>query len=384
MALLPQAPEPNPPQITPSTGIIGNTLPTPSTGYQAKQVKLGSGDTVQGRISGIINKNSALMKSAQTRALQSQNARGTLNSTMAIGSGQQALYDTALPIAQQDATNSLQTKLTNAGNVNQAREFTAGASNTATNLDAQGAQDIRSRQVQGAIDTRRDVKLAGIQTERDAVLQEYALAQQQAAHLQGLAKDKALATAQKWRDQRLERIDLRKMDSAAEIQADRDAALQEYTLAQQQAAHLQGMEKEKYLNKAQTLRDNRLASIDKRKAEFDAGIQARRDLLLQRQTVAIKNLETKSEKELLALKQEFDKDVSVGGQATTLFAYSQDAISGILSNPDIPISNKQKLVEDQVTVLKAGLSMIGQISDIDLESMVKFGRLEPGKANDTA
>jgi hypothetical protein len=59
--------------------------------------------TVQGQVKNIIADNSPLMQQAETRSLQKMNDRGGINSSMAIGAGQSALYDAALPIATADA-----------------------------------------------------------------------------------------------------------------------------------------------------------------------------------------------------------------------------------------------------------------------------------------
>lgn len=60
-------------------------------------------DTVQGRVESLIAKNSAPMQSVATRAKQGMAQRGLVNTSMAIGAGQRALYDYAAPIAAQDA-----------------------------------------------------------------------------------------------------------------------------------------------------------------------------------------------------------------------------------------------------------------------------------------
>ena len=63
----------------------------------------GKDATVQGQLTGLLDKGGPLMDRAATRADQQMNARGLLNSSIAVGAGQSALYDAALPIAQQDA-----------------------------------------------------------------------------------------------------------------------------------------------------------------------------------------------------------------------------------------------------------------------------------------
>lgn len=60
--------------------------------------------TVQGQVKNIIDANSPLMQQAETRSLQQMNGRGLINSSMAVGAGQAALYDAAMPMAASDAS----------------------------------------------------------------------------------------------------------------------------------------------------------------------------------------------------------------------------------------------------------------------------------------
>ena len=61
-------------------------------------------DTVERRLSGLLANESPYMLSARTKAQQQANQRGLLNSTMAATAGEKAAIETALPIAQQDAS----------------------------------------------------------------------------------------------------------------------------------------------------------------------------------------------------------------------------------------------------------------------------------------
>lgn len=118
-------------------------------------------ETVQGQIAGIIDANSPLMQRAVARAQEQMASRGLLNSSIAIGAGQNALYDAALPIAQQDANtyttasrdnqsvlnNSAQFNTTqknamtsqNLTAENQAKAYTASAENAASAQNAQAS-----------------------------------------------------------------------------------------------------------------------------------------------------------------------------------------------------------------------------------------------------
>lgn len=98
---------------------------TPKTGINLSQLQgttswdVSPNQTVQTQLEQIIAADSPLMQQARARALQAANERGLLNSSMAVTAGQSALYDAAMPIAQQDASTYAD-----------AGRFNADASNT--------------------------------------------------------------------------------------------------------------------------------------------------------------------------------------------------------------------------------------------------------------
>lgn len=98
--------------------------------------KVDKPQTVQGQIAGIVDSGSPLMKQAETRALQRANARGMLNSSMAVGAAQGAVYDAAMPIAQQDANTFARSGEFNASEANRTSQFNANAENQAGQFNA--------------------------------------------------------------------------------------------------------------------------------------------------------------------------------------------------------------------------------------------------------
>lgn len=112
-------------------------------------------ETAQHQLAGIIDANSPLLQRARSRALESMGSRGLINSSMALGAADAALYDTALPIAQFDAgqyslaARDNQSFLNNASqfNAQQANSMTAfnvGEQNTARRFEADAA-NVTSR-----------------------------------------------------------------------------------------------------------------------------------------------------------------------------------------------------------------------------------------------
>lgn len=101
-----------------------NVVATPAT---ASLWNVDPNQTVQGQIANIIDADSPLMQRAETRAAQQANARGLLNSSMAVQAGQAALYDAALPIAQQDADTFARASQFNATAQTDVSKFNADA-----------------------------------------------------------------------------------------------------------------------------------------------------------------------------------------------------------------------------------------------------------------
>jgi hypothetical protein len=107
-----------------------------TTNASASKWNVDNPQTVQGQVKNIIDDNSPLMQQAQTRSLQQMNGRGLINSSMAVGAGQSALYDAALPMAQQDASTYANAAKTNADYGQQVGMFNAAAANDTSKVNA--------------------------------------------------------------------------------------------------------------------------------------------------------------------------------------------------------------------------------------------------------
>ncbi len=101
--------------------------------------KVDAPQTVQGQIKTIIDSNSPLMQQAETTAKQSANRIGLINSSMAVGAGQDAVIRAALPIAQQDASTNAGSAQFNAGAANQASQTNANLTTSVNQNNAQAS-----------------------------------------------------------------------------------------------------------------------------------------------------------------------------------------------------------------------------------------------------
>lgn len=104
------------PEPSPQPGIINSQMPD---GYEPAKVDVTDDMTVQGQFNKITKQGSPLMDMARTSANQQMNARGLINSSMAVGESDKAAYAAALPIAQADAATNFNAAQTNAGAANQ-------------------------------------------------------------------------------------------------------------------------------------------------------------------------------------------------------------------------------------------------------------------------
>jgi hypothetical protein len=132
-----------------AAGVVSNPAPsaataTPYTGAQATAAKwdVQPNQTVQSQVQDIIKANSPLMQQAETRALQKMNARGLMNSSIAVGAGQSALYDAAMPIAAQDASTYARAGEFNAGAQQQVGLANQGSTNAASQFNAASENDM--------------------------------------------------------------------------------------------------------------------------------------------------------------------------------------------------------------------------------------------------
>lgn len=135
--------------VTPDTNPVMSYTPAIATatkansqGYTPVGTVITDPQTVQGQLKNIIAADSPLMQQAGTRARQSANSRGLINSSMAVGAGHAAVIDAALPIAQQDAQTYYAANKSTADAQNAALHFGAAAGNQASLADAQLGTDV--------------------------------------------------------------------------------------------------------------------------------------------------------------------------------------------------------------------------------------------------
>lgn len=144
---------------------------------------LNANELTSNNITGLINKNSPLMQQAESKAMQSANARGLLNSSIAVGAAQGAVMDRATPIAQADAqaqssvlnsnqANQQQTNVFNAGQTQNTNQFNASEANKNSIVNASESNKVLAQMM----DQQNKLYLADIEASYKVLMQSEASA----------------------------------------------------------------------------------------------------------------------------------------------------------------------------------------------------------------
>ena len=104
-------------------------------------------ETVAGQVAGIINQNSPLMQQARAGAMSAANDRGLINSSLAVGAGQNAVLNAATPIATSDANVYGNAANINTNTANSLAASNAAALNAARQQEQALAQDTAKSQL---------------------------------------------------------------------------------------------------------------------------------------------------------------------------------------------------------------------------------------------
>lgn len=106
------------------------TIPqTTATTYSPNTINVSPQSTVSGQLDTLLKSGSPIMQTAETQATQAANSRGLMNSSMAVQAGRQAVINSAMPIAQQDASTNFTAQRANQDATNTAGQFNTGQVN---------------------------------------------------------------------------------------------------------------------------------------------------------------------------------------------------------------------------------------------------------------
>jgi hypothetical protein len=232
------APDPTNPLPSQTPDQLTTPTPAPTTTYTPTTLSdptkwtTTPDQTVAGQVQKITSADSGIIQQARTRALQSMNQRGLLNSSIAQTAADSAAYDAAIPIATADAAQASKAAGYNADEQNQ---FAVKNQDTNTQVGLNNAQS--SNQIaQANLQQQTQLKIKQLDANQQMALQDLAnkdkdLIQNSSVASQAYAKYADILYSNSTNP---------KLDAAARAQADQNA----FNTYQQQvslAATLTGM-----------------------------------------------------------------------------------------------------------------------------------------------
>ena len=308
--------------VTPSAAVPTMAAAAPAaavTNATATDWTPDTNSTVQGQLSGILKTGSPLLDRAETKAAQAANSRGLLNSTMAITAGQSALYDAALPIAQQDAST-----FADAGKTNAQQRTQVGLANaSAANSSAQQA--------------------AGFQQQSN--LQTQDLAAQAAQQQRELAS----------------RYDLASLDANSRMALQQADAANQQKLQAANAALQTG------------LQANDLA-VKQSMQQYDAAVQQAMNGQNNENKLKLAQMDADTKTNLAEIEAKYKNQLQANSSMATTYQSYADAVTRIMLDTNLDADAKKSAIENQRVLYNNSLSLQSDVSGLKLGTLLAAGQ----------
>ena len=410
----------------PSTGIIDSNIPaapaastTPTTGVGTTSISGGSvsdqlnqilgpsttpstttptnwnvtpEQTVQGQIGGIINSNSPLRDRANARSMEAANSKGLINSSMAVQAGEAALYDAALPIAQQDAATQAQAAQFNVGTSSQ---FALAAQAQGFNLKTMSAQQLNTMEQMAKAQGFNLETLSAQQVNdlaKASILQGYDLTKmdKQASDALNLLGATTLADITKMA--KAQGFNLETMNAQQVNDLAKAAVLQDYDLTKMNKAASDTLK----LLDATTLADITkmttangfdLAKMDAQQindlAKMSVDNRYKMDLLKtdNENKILLAGMDNTNRIDLANIQADYQTLLGTNKTAADVFTSVLTNITAIQNDPKIDgvtvdandgKTPKDRAIDLQMNMLRGSFSVIGGIAGIDVEGLLGF------------
>lgn len=285
--------------------------------------------TVQGQLEGVIAADSPLMQQARAQSLAQMNRRGLINSSMAVGAGQEAVIKQALPIAQADATMYGSAAKTNADTANAMAQFNANVKNKAAEFGA-NAQNV-------------------IAASNTAAKNEAAKFGATATNVAAAANQAAINEAAKFG------ASAENAASLANAAAQNEAAKFEATSQNISASDF-----------AKNVNANVATMMDQSMKIAVANADAATKIELQ-------NIDAQTRKDLAATEATYKNAMQASASANEIFQQTTKNIADIMANPDLDTAAKQKAVDTQKSYLQGSMRILSATSGIPgLKDLITF------------
>lgn len=278
---------------------------------------------VAGRVASITNSASPLMQTARTRAKQSAAKSGLLNSSIAGQAGEQAVIETATPIANADAGLYQQQSLTNQAARNAANTTNA---NNALTAATQGSQlDVSQEQAKGSL----------------------------------LEQARQFDTSTKQKDTQ---FGVTSGQNQQQIDAQREQAAAQ--LAQQKAQLTESG------RQFDTSRTDNLAMFDRELTQ-----KAEQFGLTQQQTMTLAQMDVDTKLKMADLEAKYKNEIQSSANISNAWGTTMQGISNIQNNPELDGPAKTVLIQNQLDSFKAFSNFWTKATGgtVDVSDLLDFG-----------
>jgi len=388
---------------------------------QASTVEPGSNSTVQGQLTSVLDKGSPLMDRASTKAAQAMNGKGLLNSSLAVSAGQSALYDAALPIAQQDAktfadagqTNAqlgTQVSLSNAGFKNDAGKFGADAANQAkAQQSAAGIQSEQTAQQRAEADLQRgfttseregtqafqagesalgrqqqtamqqtdvaaklDQQMRQIQA--DAETQGRSLTAQETQQLRDLQNQKDMQAAGFGQQTALQNADFAQQSKtqAADLASRYDLAQMDVqSRAALQAADAANQQKLQQANAAlQTGLQATDNAVKQSMQQYDAALKQSMQGLDNQSKLDLATMDADNRVALATMEAKYKNELQANQSMAASYQSMVDSFTRVMVSPDLDAAAKRKVIGNLTKLYNNTLKMQSDVSGLELGTLL--------------
>lgn len=301
-------------------------------------------ETVQHLLAKILDENSPLLQRARSKALETMNTRGLLNSSMAVGAAQAALYDVARPIAEFDANVYGQAARDNQNFLNQIAMFNASEANRMTMFNVDSVNKARAFEADAA--------------------NRVAMFNAEQMNAQARFNADAYNRAQ--------------MFNAQEVNA-----ASRFTAEQANLAARFNAEQANINARAQadlTFRAD-LANADARnsilKQNLDNAFKAAISASDSATRIEMQKLQTASQIEVAQIEARYKAELQASAAAATLMQQAMTSAANIAQNPDMPNAAKNAAIQQQLDMAKTGMRVSSAITTLNINELFDYESLYP-------
>ncbi len=366
--------------------------------------------TVQGQVANITDAGGPLMDRAATKAQESMNGRGLLNTSLAVSAGQSALYDAAMPMATQDANTYAQAGQFNANAKNSASQFNANAANATSQFNAaadntatgqqsaagiQGEQTAQQRAENAAgreFTTSERLGTQGFQAgesalgrQQQTMLQSTDIANQQAMQKAGFTQQTAVQSADIANQQGMQQAGfqqqsaLQSQDFAQQTKTQQADLASRYDLANMDVQSRAALQKADAANQQQlqaanaTLQTNlatQSQAVQQSMQRYQLSVQQAMNGQDNETKLQLQSLDASTQTALAKINNDNRIQLQTSQSMANTFSQLTTSVAQIMADPNLDPDAKQRNIDNLTNMYSASMGMQSKLTGLNLGTLL--------------